>query len=146
MFLTPPNKSKALHYLRLDSGVLRIVYSRRADCAKCFCFLGGAPSVPAASSWLDFPLHRVGANSPESKLLEGGHAPDQATGRALSKAPLYETGKPPVARLLSGAACCQAAIRYCSCHGYFRSCLSINSLGYCSVSQAFIGRPSEIAE
>lgn len=36
----------------------------------CLLLGSGAPSVPAASSWLDFPLHRVGASDPESKPLE----------------------------------------------------------------------------
>jgi len=40
LHLVTTNKSNTLHYLRLDSGVLRIVLSRRADCAKCACFLG----------------------------------------------------------------------------------------------------------
>ena len=67
-------------------------------------------------------------------------------GGATFVTPFYENWK---------ATCCQIAFR-CGLlpsrdpvlllYGYFRSCLSINSLGYCSVSQAFIGRPSEIAE
>ena len=76
---------------------------------KVCLLLGWSAVFPAVSSWLDSPLHRVRANSPESKLLEGGHAPDQATGGRRQKRRSMKTGKPPVARLLSGAACCQAA-------------------------------------
>jgi len=32
--------------------------------------LGWSAVFPAVSSWLDFPLHRVGASDPESKPLE----------------------------------------------------------------------------
>lgn len=114
---------------------------------KVCLLLGWSAVFPAVSSWLDSPLHRVRANSPESKLLEEVMRLIKPQGRReLFKAPSMKTGKPPVVRLLSGAACCQAAIRYCSCHGYFRSCLSINSLGYCSISSAFLGRPSKIAD
>jgi hypothetical protein len=77
--------------------------------------LGWSAVFPAVSSWLDFPLHRVGANSPESKLLEEVMRLIKPQGRReLFKAPSMKTGKPPVVRWLSGAACCQADIRYCS--------------------------------
>ena len=147
MFLTPPNKSKALHYLRLDSGVLRAFRVAATTAQSAFASWVERRLFRLVSSWLDFPLHRVGASDPESKPLEEVMRLIKPQGRReLFKAPSMKTGKPPVARLLSGAACCQAAIRYYSCYRCFRSCLSINSLGYCSVSSAFVGRPSKIAE
>lgn len=70
MFLTPPNKSKALHYLRLDSGVLR-------------AFRVAATTAQSAfASWVERRLFRLpavdlisrciglGASGPESKPLE----------------------------------------------------------------------------
>lgn len=115
MFLTPPNKSNTLHYLRLDSGVLRVVLSRLADCAKCAYFLGverrlfRLPAVSLISRCIGLV-----ASDPESKPLEEVKRLIKPQGGAEFVTPFYETGKPPVARLLSGAACCQAAIRCCS--------------------------------
>lgn len=116
MFLTPPNKSKALHYLRLDSGVLR-------------AFRVAATTAQSAfASWVERRLFRLPAVSlisrciglvasdPESKPLEEVMRLIKPQGRReLFKAPSMKTGKPPVARWLSGAACCQAASRCCSC-------------------------------
>ena len=103
MFLTPPNKSNTLHFLRLDSGVLRVVLSRLADCAKCACFLGVERRLfRLVSSWLDFPLHRVGASDPESKPLEEVMRLIKPQGGAEFVMPFYENWK---------AACCQMAFR-----------------------------------
>ena len=121
MFLTPPNKSKALHYLCLDSGVLR-------------AFRVAATTAQSAfASWVERRLFRrpavdlisrcigLGAIGTESKPMEDVMRLIKPQGRReLFKAPSMKTGKPPVVRWLSGAACCQAAIRCCSCHGYFR--------------------------
>ena len=103
MRLTPPNKSNTLHYLRLDSGVLRVVLSRLADCAKCACFLGVERRLfRLVSSWLDSPLHRVGASDPESKPLEEVMRLIKPQGGAEFVMPFYENWK---------ATCCQIAFR-----------------------------------
>ena len=54
------------------------------------------------SSWLDFPLHRVGASDPESKLLEEVMRLIKPQGGATFVTPFYENWK---------ATCCQIAFR-----------------------------------
>lgn len=103
LHLVTTNKSNTLHYLRLDSGVLRVVLSRLADCAKCACFLGVERRLfRLVSSWLDSPLHRVGASDPESKPLEDVMRLIKPQGGAEFVMPFYENWK---------ATCCQIAFR-----------------------------------
>ena len=73
-------------------------------CHRCRCAMAvnSVPSIPAVSSWLDFPLHRVGASDPESKPLEEVMRLIKPQGGAEFVTPFYENWK---------AACCQIAFR-----------------------------------